>query len=109
MIKLSNLYKMITMLNKKTLIEQVSEATGFTRADVDRVIEAAFELITKKLAAGEDVRIVSFGTFEVRNRLGRLGRNPQTGERMPIPATKHPAFLPGKELKEAVRGKKKQT
>jgi DNA-binding protein HU-beta len=96
------------MLNKKQLIDEVCRTVGLTRAEVEKVVEATFQLITSKLAAGEAVRIVSFGTFEVRHRLGRLGRNPHTGERMPIPASKRPAFVPGKELKEAVKGKKKR-
>jgi len=62
-----------------------------------------FETISHTLAKGEKIQLVGFGTFEIRERAERTGRNPQTGEEMTIPATKIPAFKPGKELKEAVK------
>jgi len=95
---------MVEIFNKKNLIEELSKKNNLTQSDVQKIIEEAFKIITQKLAEGQPVRIVSFGTFEVRTRLGRLGRNPKTGERLPIPTTKRPVFVPGKELKEAVRG-----
>ncbi|PGC84499.1 HU family DNA-binding protein, partial [Bacillus toyonensis] len=67
------------------------------------VVQTVVESITNALAAGEKVQLIGFGTFEVRERAARTGRNPQTGEEMQIAASKVPAFKAGKELKEAVK------
>ena len=84
------------MANKAELINQVAEATELSKKDATPVVEAVFEAIQSNLSEGEKVQIIGFGTFEVRDRAARKGRNPQTGEEIQIPATKVPAFKPGK-------------
>lgn len=91
------------MANKSELIGQVAEATGLSKKDATPVVEAVFEAISDNLAKGEKVQVIGFGTFEVRDRAARKGRNPQTGEEIEIPATKVPAFKAGKALKDAVK------
>ena len=91
------------MANKADLISQVADATNTTKKDATPVVEAVFEAIQENLANGEKVQIIGFGTFEVRERAARKGRNPQTGDEIQIPATKVPAFKPGKGLKDAVK------
>lgn len=91
------------MANKADLISQVADVTNTTKKDATPVVEAVFEAIQENLANGEKVQIIGFGTFEVRDRAARKGRNPQTGEEIQIPATKVPAFKPGKGLKDAVK------
>jgi DNA-binding protein HU-beta len=89
-------------MNKTELITSVAQAAGVTKKDAERVVNAAFETITAQLAAGEKVQISGFGTFEVKERQARVGRNPQTKEAIEIPASKAPAFKPAKTLKDAV-------
>lgn len=88
---------------KQDIIEQVAEKANLTKADSARTLEALVDAITACLAKGEKVTWTGFGTFEVRHRGARMGRNPHTGAPMPIPATKTPAFKAGKGLKDAVR------
>lgn len=95
------------MLTKKEIIEQLSTETNVAKAKVKQIIERTFDIIAEKVTRGEKVRIVSFGTFWARTRAARLGRNPKTGQRWPIPQTKTPAFLAGKELRDLVKGRKK--
>ena len=89
-------------MNKTELIQRVAEETGFSRKNVEIGLNAAIELITKALAAEEKVQIVGFGAFETKTRAERMVRNPKTGEDIPIPASKVPAFKAGKALKDAV-------
>lgn len=89
-------------MNKTELVGSVAEKTNLTKKEADKVVNAVFECIQEALAQGEKVQMVGFGTFEVRSRDARKGRNPQTGEEIIIPATKVPAFKAGKGLKEAV-------
>lgn len=89
-------------MNKTELILAVAEETGFARKDVETGLNAALEQITQALAREEKVQIVGFGAFETKKRAERMGRNPKTGETVPIPATKVPAFKPGKALKDTV-------
>ena len=89
-------------MNKTELIQRVAEETGFSRKNVEIGLNAAIELITKALAAEEKVQIVGFGAFAPKTRAERMGRNPKTGEDIPIPASKVPAFKAGKALKDAV-------
>ena len=89
-------------MNKSDLISAVSEKTSLQKKDVESVITAALEAVTASLADGEEVRLSGFGAFEVKQRQARIGRNPKTKEAIHIPATKVPAFKPGKALKEAV-------
>ena len=89
-------------MNKADLISQVAEKTGLTKRDCERAVNAMVETIEQALANGEKVSLVGFGTFEVRTRRARTGRNPQTGESIHIPASKVPAFRPGKALKDNI-------
>ncbi len=89
-------------MTKAELIDKVAAKSGLTKKDSGKAIDAVFESITEAIAAGEKVQLVGFGTFEVRKRAQRTGRNPQTGEEMTIPARNIPAFRPGKALKDAV-------
>jgi DNA-binding protein HU-beta len=89
-------------LNKTELVSAVAEKTGLTKKDADKAVNALFEVVTETLADGERVQVVGFGTFEVRDRAARKGRNPQTGEVIDIAAAKLPAFKAGKALRQAV-------
>jgi len=91
-------------VNKTELVSAVAEKADLTKKEAERVINALFASIEEALARGEKVQLVGFGTFEVRDREARKGRNPQTGEEIEIPATRVPAFKAGKALKDAVNG-----
>ncbi len=90
-------------MTKMDLIDAVASRSGVSKADAGRAVEAVIEGISSALARGEKVTVTGFGTFEVRQRAARMGRNPQTGAPLHIPATKTPAFKAGKGLKDAVR------
>jgi DNA-binding protein HU-beta len=92
-------------MNKKQLAGKVGSKAGITKAKAERIIDAALESITQALIGGEKVRLVGFGNFVVRKRKGRIGRNPQTGDKITIGESKAPAFVPGINLKKAVKGK----
>ena len=85
------------------LIDGVASKTGLTKKDATSAVEALFDVVTETLADGERVQVIGFGSFEVRDRAARKGRNPQTGDEIEIPATKVPAFKAGKGLKDAVK------
>ncbi|NLB51918.1 MAG: HU family DNA-binding protein [Syntrophomonadaceae bacterium] len=89
-------------LNKTDLVGQVAVKTGMTKKDVEKVVNAFFGTVEGTLKDGNKVQLVGFGTFEVRERRARKGRNPQTGQEINIPATKVPAFKAGKALKNSV-------
>jgi DNA-binding protein HU-beta len=89
-------------MNKAELIEAVAAQSGLSKADADRAINAMTQTITKSLKKGNPVALVGFGTFKVSKRAARLGRNPQTGATLKIPARKVPRFTAGKTLKDAV-------
>ncbi|MFF2857323.1 HU family DNA-binding protein [Peribacillus sp. NPDC058002] len=89
-------------MNKTDLVNTVATQAELTKGDAKKVVDALFETISNTLAKEERIQLVGFGTFEVRDRAARTGRNPQTGEEIQIAASKVPAFKPGKELKEAV-------
>ena len=89
-------------MNKTELILSISEKAGISRKDAEKALNAAVETITEALAREEKVQIVGFGSFETKFRPERLGRNPRTKEDVIIPASKVPAFKPGKALKDAV-------
>lgn len=91
-------------MNKMELVAKVAEAAEVTKKDAEKAVSATFAAIEEALAAGDKVQLVGFGTFEVRDRAARIGRNPKTGDEIKIPATKVPAFKPGKALKERVTG-----
>ena len=89
-------------MNKTDLIHAVSEKTGLPRKDSEASISAALDAITEALVSGEKVQLVGFGSFEVKNRAARTGRNPRTKEQIEIPAARLPVFKAGKALKDAV-------
>lgn len=89
-------------MTKTELIDRVAAKSGLTKKDAGKAVDALFEAITEALAGGERVQIVGFGTFEVRERAARRGRNPQTGADIQIAARKIPAFKAGKALKDSV-------
>lgn len=90
-------------MNKTDLINAVAEQADLTKKEAGLAVDAVFESIQTSLSKGEKVQLIGFGNFEVRERAARKGRNPQTGEEIQIPATKVPAFKPGKGLKDAVK------
>ncbi len=90
-------------MNKTELVKVVAEQAELTQKDAAKAIDALFATISNTLAQEEKIQLIGFGTFEVRERAARKGRNPQTGEEIEIAASKVPAFKPGKELKEAVK------
>ena len=89
-------------MNKSELINAVAEKAALSKKDSEAAVTAALDAITAALADGDEVRLVGFGTFEVKKREARMGRNPKTKEPIPIAASKVPAFKPGKALKDAV-------
>ena len=90
-------------MNKEQLVERLAAKTGTTKKAAMDAINTTLDTITGSLRKGEKVTLVGFGTFLVRRRAAREGRNPQTGARIKIPARKVPAFTAGKELKAAIR------
>lgn len=101
--KLNNVSKRsVANMHKAELVEKVAEKSGVTKKVAHQVVDSVFETIAEALKAGEKVQLIGFGSFEVRNRAERAGRNPQTGEEITIPASKAPAFKAGKALKEIV-------
>jgi len=89
-------------MNKTELIQSVSTISDLPKVVAERAVNAFIDSVTKALDQGDSVSLVGFGTFEVRERAARQGRNPQTGKAIDIAASKLPAFKPGKGLKEAV-------
>ena len=91
-----------TQMNKTELIAVIAEKADLTKKDSDAAVNAIFETISAALAGGDKVQLVGFGTFEVRERPSRIGRNPQTKEEIEIPASRTAALKAGKVLKDAV-------
>ncbi|HYB11072.1 MAG TPA: HU family DNA-binding protein [Alphaproteobacteria bacterium] len=89
-------------MNKNDLVAAVAANTGLSKSDATKAVDAVFESITASLKKMQEVRLVGFGTFSVAKRKASEGRNPRTGEKMTIPASKRPKFSAGKGLKEAV-------
>lgn len=89
-------------MNKADLISQVAEKTDLTKKDAEKAVTAVFAAIEEALARGDKVQLVGFGTFEIRERAARKGRNPQTGEEIEIAAARVPVFKAGKNLRDAV-------
>ncbi|NIM04350.1 MAG: DNA-binding protein [Armatimonadetes bacterium] len=93
-------------MTKPELVEEVVQVASLKKKDAAAAVEAVLDSIKKALKKGDKVQIVGFGSFEVRKRKGRTGRNPRNpAEIINIPATKVPAFRPGKELKDLVAGR----
>ncbi len=89
-------------MNKADIIESVSQEVELTKADAGRAVEAVLNAITAGLKRGDEVSIVGFGSFKVKHRAARAGRNPKTGEEIQIGAANVPSFKPGKGLKDSV-------
>ncbi|GAC1412134.1 MAG: HU family DNA-binding protein [Novosphingobium sp.] len=89
-------------MNKNDLIGSVADASGLTKGDASKAVEAVFDAITGALGKGDEVRLVGFGTFSVAKRKASTGRNPRTGEPMAIKASSQPKFKAGKGLKDSV-------
>jgi len=91
-------------MNKAELVGAVAEKTGLTKKDAEQAVAATFDAVAETLAKEGKVQLVGFGSFEVKNRAARVGRNPKTGENIQIAATKTPVFKAGKALKDTVGG-----
>ncbi|MBR2744556.1 MAG: HU family DNA-binding protein [Clostridia bacterium] len=92
-------------MNKSDLIAAVAAKTGETKKNAEASINAVVDVVAETLAKGDKIQLVGFGSFEVRSRAARKGRNPQTGKEMKIAAKKAPVFKAGKALKDAVNKK----
>ena len=91
-------------MNKADFVHAIAEKTGITQADAGKSVDAAIAVISEALAKGDDVKLLGFGTFQVVDRAATEGRNPRTGEKIAIPASRQPKFKAGVELKRAVGG-----
>lgn len=89
-------------MTKADIINKVSDSVGLSKKDATSAVDAVIETVTKALSKGESVQLVGFGSFNVRKRAARTGRNPQTGASIKIAARKVPSFKAGKALKDAV-------
>lgn len=89
-------------MNKTELIAATAEKANLSKKDTEAAVNAVIDVITEALKKGDKVQLVGFGSFETRERAARVGRNPKTKEEIKIPASKVPAFKPGKALKDAV-------
>ncbi|MGI5997877.1 MAG: HU family DNA-binding protein [Lutispora sp.] len=89
-------------MNKAELIASMAEKCELTKKDTEKALKAFMDTVQETLAKGDKVQLVGFGTFEVKQRAARVGRNPRTKEEIKIPASKAPLFKPGKDLKDSV-------
>ena len=89
-------------MNKSELVASMADKSGLTKADSERAYKAFVETVTETLASGDSISLIGFGSFLVRERSARTGRNPRTGETIQIKASKNPSFKAGKALKDAV-------
>ena len=89
-------------MNKQELIDNIAESADISKASASRALDAVVDSVTGSLKAGDSLTLVGFGTFSVRRREARAGRNPKTGEAIHIKAANVPAFKAGKALKDAV-------
>lgn len=90
-------------MNKAELIEKIATETSTTKAHVERVLDATLDCIRKTVKKGDEVKLVGFGTFTKAKRQARMGRNPQTGKAIKIPAAWYPKFRPGAEFKSLLK------
>ena len=91
-------------MNKSELTAEAAQAAGISKKDAERVLNAALDIIVRELSQGNHVQLSGFGTFEVRDREPRVGRNPVTRQAVQIPAARVPSFKPSKNLKDTVGG-----
>ena len=89
-------------MNKAELINAAAEKAGLSKKDTENALNAALDVIAAALAEGDKIQLVGFGSFEVKSRAARIGRNPRTKEQIDIPASKIPVFKAGKALKDTV-------
>ena len=89
-------------MNKSEFVDAVAQAAGFTKADATKAVDAIVETVSTTLKNGDSISLVGFGTFAVKHREARTGRNPRTGEAIQIKVSNIPSFKAGKALKEAV-------
>jgi DNA-binding protein HU-beta len=106
MLKVTNIDKEDGIVNKTELVASVAEKAAMTKKDAEKAINALFASVEEALAKKDKVQVIGFGTFEVKARGARKGRNPQTGKEITIPASKTPVFKAGKGLKDSVNKKK---
>ena len=90
-------------MNKAQLIEKIAKNTDTTKAQTERYLDTTIEIIRKAVKKGDEVKLVGFGTFTKTKRKARMGRNPQTGKAIKIPAAWHPKFRPGAEFKSMLK------
>ena len=90
-------------MNKAELIEKVSEASKLTKSQTENILDCTLDIIKKNVKKGDEVKLVGFGTFTKAKRKARVGRNPQTGKAIKIPAAWYPKFRPGAEFKASVK------
>lgn len=93
-------------MNKQEFVSELSDKTGVAKKDIDAVLKAMPEIVTSVLKKGEKIQLVGFGTFEAGKRAARTGRNPQTGEKIKIPASKVPKFKISPAIRDAINKKK---
>jgi DNA-binding protein HU-beta len=89
-------------MNKNEFIDKVADTAAISKSEAAKAVDAVFDAIASALKAGDEVRLVGFGTFSAAKRKAREGRNPRTGETIQIPASTQPKFSPGKGLKDAL-------
>jgi len=89
-------------MNRQELVSKMAQMTGMSKANLNIALDSFIETVTKALKSGDDVRLVGFGTFATLSRKKMEGRNPRTGEKITIPASKRPKFRSGKQLVDAV-------
>ena len=92
-------------MNKTELVANVAEKAGLSKKDAEKALSAVVESVEEALVEGDKVQLIGFGTFEVKDRAARTGRNPQTGKEIKIAASRNPVFKAGKALKDAVNNK----
>ncbi len=91
-------------MNKSELLERIAKESSISKSEIEFVLNKTIEIIAKTVSKGEEVKLIGFGTFDQSNRKERQGRNPKTGSRIQIPATRVPRFRPGKEFRGLVNG-----
>lgn len=91
-------------MTKRELVIRVANKLGMTQSDVSKIIEGTFDTISQSLASGQRWELRDFGVFEVKTRASRIGRNPRTGDQVPVPERRVVTFRPGKRMKELVAG-----
>lgn len=96
-------------MTKRELVIRVANKLGMTQSDISRVVESTFETISQELAAGKRWELRDFGVFEVKTRASRIGRNPRTGDQVPVPERRVVTFRPGKKMKEVVGDGKQES